>query len=163
MIERRRAVALAHHFREDEGLSIRQMADRLGRSPATVKAYFYDPTGEKARAVKARFVGPCRGCGASTQPRNGKGDAYAYCKACHPGAIKRRWTRELILEAMREWQQRYGRLPSSYDWSRTHARRRGGEALGRLEGGVWPAASGVTKVFGSWETARAACAQAETE
>jgi Fe-S cluster biogenesis protein NfuA len=33
-----------------------------------------DPTGEKARAVKARYVGACRGCGACTQPRNGKGD-----------------------------------------------------------------------------------------
>jgi DNA-binding NarL/FixJ family response regulator len=28
--------------REAEGLSIAQIADRLGRSPATVKAYFYD-------------------------------------------------------------------------------------------------------------------------
>ena len=44
-----------------------------------------DPTGEKARAVKARYRGVCRGCGAYTQPRNGKGDAYAYCKRCHPG------------------------------------------------------------------------------
>ena len=69
---------------EFEGLSIRQIADRLGRSPATIKAYFYDPTGEKARAVKARYVGVCRGCGAYTQPRNGKGDAYAYCKALPP-------------------------------------------------------------------------------
>ena len=79
MLERRRAVALARHYREFEGLSIRQIAERLGRSPATVKAYFYDPTGGKARAVKARYVGVCRGCGAYTQPRNGKGDAYAYC------------------------------------------------------------------------------------
>ena len=30
-----------------------------------------DPTGDKARAVKARYVGVCRGCGAYTQPRNG--------------------------------------------------------------------------------------------
>ena len=55
--ERRRAVALAQHFREAERLSIKQIADRLGRSPATVKAYFYDPTGEKARAVEARYLG----------------------------------------------------------------------------------------------------------
>jgi DNA-binding NarL/FixJ family response regulator len=40
VVERRRAVSLAHHYREFEGLSIRQIADRLGRSPATVKAYF---------------------------------------------------------------------------------------------------------------------------
>ncbi|HET6865566.1 MAG TPA: sigma-70 region 4 domain-containing protein, partial [Solirubrobacteraceae bacterium] len=138
--ERQRAVALARHYRETEGLSIAQIAERLGRAPATVKGYFYDPTGEKARAVKARYVGVCRGCGADTQPRNGKGDAYAYCKACHPGAIERRWTRERVIEAMLDWRRRYGRLPSSYDWSRTHARRRGGEALERLARGDWPAA-----------------------
>jgi hypothetical protein len=93
VVERRRAVALSRHFRDAEGLSIAQIAERLGRSSATIKAYFYDPTGEKARAVKARYVGVCRGCGAYTQPRNGKGDAYAYCKRCHLGAIERRWTR----------------------------------------------------------------------
>ncbi|MGZ6597164.1 MAG: sigma factor-like helix-turn-helix DNA-binding protein [Solirubrobacteraceae bacterium] len=159
MVERRRAVALARHFREAEGLSIAEIADRLGRSPATVKAYFYDPTGEKARAVKARYVGVCRGCGAYTQPRNGKDDAYAYCKACHPGAIQRRWTRELVISAMLEWRGRYRRLPSSYDWSRTHARRRGGEALERLGGGPWPAASVVSVVFGSWAVALQAAAE----
>jgi len=72
VLERRRVVTLARHYREFEGLSIRQIADRLGRSSATVKAYFYDPSGEKARAVKARYVGVCRGCGADMQPRNGK-------------------------------------------------------------------------------------------
>ena len=152
-------MALARHFREAEGLSIAQIADRLGRSPATVKAYFYDPTGDKARAVKARYVGVCRGCGAYTQPRNGKGDAYAYCKACHPGAIERRWTRERVLDAMRDWRDRHGRLPSSYDWSRTHARRRGGEALERLSTGDWPSAGVVTAVYGSWKAARAEAAK----
>jgi AraC-like DNA-binding protein len=159
VVERRRAVALARHYREFEGLSIRQIADRLGRSPATIKAYFYDPTGEKARAVKARYVGVCRGCGAYTQPRNGKGDAYAYCKACHPGAIERRWTRQRVLDAMCVWRALYGRVPSSYDWSRTHARRRGGERLERLSTGDWPSAGVVTAVCGSWKAARAAAAK----
>ena len=157
--ERRRAVALARHFRAAEGLSTAQIAHRVGRSPATIKAYFYDPTGEKARAVKARYQGVCRGCGAYTQPRNGKGDAYAYCKACHPGAIERRWTRERTVEAMLDWRRRYGRLPSSYDWSRTHARRRGGEALERLSTDDWPSAGVVTAVYGSWKAARAAAAK----
>jgi AraC-like DNA-binding protein len=159
VLERRRAVALARHYREFEGLSIRQIADRLGRSPATIKAYFYDPTGEKARGVKARYVGACRGCGAYTQPRNGKGDAYPYCKTCHPGAIERRWTRERVLDAMLRWSTRYGRLPSSYDWSRTHARRRGGEPLERLSTGDWPSAGVVSAVYGSWKAARAAAQQ----
>lgn len=47
--ERRRAVALARHFRDAEGLSIAQIADRLGRSPATIKAYFYDPSERNKR------------------------------------------------------------------------------------------------------------------
>ena len=64
VVERRRAVALARHFREAEGLSVAQIAERLGRAPSTIKAYFYDPTGEKARAVKARHIGVCRGSGA---------------------------------------------------------------------------------------------------
>ena len=154
--ERHRAVALARHYRDFEGMSIRQIADRLGRSPATVKAYFYDPTGEKARSVKRRYQGVCRGCGAYTQPRNGKGDAYAHCKGCHPGAIELRWTRERVVAAMRQRRERYGRLPSSYDWSRTHAHRRGGDALERVANGEWPAASVVTRLFGSWDAARAA-------
>jgi hypothetical protein len=105
----------------------------------------WDPTGEKARAIMARYQGLCRGCGAYTQPRNGKGDAYAYCKACHPGAIEPRWTRDRVLAAMRAWCIRYGTLPSSYDWSHTHARaptRR--PALERLAKGDWPAASVVS-------------------
>jgi hypothetical protein len=88
--QRRRAAAVARHYRDAEGLSIAEIAGRLGRSPATVKAYLYDTTGAKARAVKARYRGVCRGCGHPTRPRNGKGDAYEYCKTCRPGAIAAR-------------------------------------------------------------------------
>ena len=153
--DRHRAVQLARHYRDAEDLSITEIARRLGKSPATVKGYFYDPTGEKAKAVKARYVGVCRGCGAPTQPRNGKGDAYAYCKACHPGAIAPRWTRESVRAAMRAWHDRYGKPPSSYDWSLTHARRRGDEALARLAKGDWPAPGTVTDLYETWAAARA--------
>ena len=105
-----------------------------------MKAYLYDPIGAKAREVKARYHGVCRGCGAPTSARNGKGDAYAYCKRCRPGAIVRRWTRDRVREAMRAWRARYGAAPSSYDWSRTHgtpARRRSAQtATGRRMAGA---------------------------
>ena len=39
-----------------------EIARRLGRAEATIKTYLYGPTGEKARAVKARYRGVCRGC-----------------------------------------------------------------------------------------------------
>jgi hypothetical protein len=154
--ERRRAVALALHYREAEGLSIAEIAALLGRSPATVKAYFYDPTGEKARAVKARYVGVCRGCGAYTQPRNGKGGAYASCKACHPAAAERRWTHKRGLDAMRQWRACYGRRPSSYDWSGAL-----GAGVGRGanadEPGRWSAVGRpVERSTGSWDGCRGA-------
>lgn len=72
VVERRRAVALARHFRESEGLSTAQIAERLGRALATVKAYFYDPTGENARTVKPRHVGVCPGVRAYAQPRRSR-------------------------------------------------------------------------------------------
>ena len=104
--------------------------------------------------MKARYQGVCRGCGAPTQPRNGKGDAYAYCKGCHPGAAGRALTREAVREAMRRWRCLYGAAPSSYDWSRTHARERGREAVARLGAGAWPAPATVIDLYGSWAAAR---------
>jgi hypothetical protein len=151
--ERRRAAALARHYRDAEQLSVAEIARRLGRAPATVKAYLYDPMGEKARAVKARYRGYCCNCGADTSPRNGKGDAYLYCRRCRPGAAQRKWTRERVREAMRRWAELYGRVPSSCDWSRTHARRRGAQAMRRLERGEWPSAATVSGLYGTWAAA----------
>jgi predicted transcriptional regulator len=39
IIERRRAAQLARHYRDQEKLTIAEIAHRLGRAPATVKAY----------------------------------------------------------------------------------------------------------------------------
>ena len=42
--ERRRAAQLARHYRDQEGLTIAEIARRLGRAEGTVKAYLYDPS-----------------------------------------------------------------------------------------------------------------------
>jgi AraC-like DNA-binding protein len=47
--EPNRAAAQARHSRETEGLSIAQIAERFGRSPAALKAYFYDPSDDNKR------------------------------------------------------------------------------------------------------------------
>jgi hypothetical protein len=135
VVERRRAVALARHFRDAERLSIVQIADRLGRSPATIKAYFYDPTGERRLAPSRPATSACAGAAARTRSRaTARGTPTATARACHPRSIQPRWTCDLVIRAMREWCARHERLPSSYDWSRTHARQRGREALERLAG-----------------------------
>ena len=152
--ERRRAAQVARHYRDQENLTIAEIARRLGRAEATVKAYLYDPTGAKAREVKARYQGACRGCGAPTSARGGKGDAYRHCKQCHPGAIAQEWTRDRVRETMRAWQQRYGSPPTSYDWSISHESRREPDALALLQDAEWPPASTVSEVYGSWTAAR---------
>ena len=73
--------------------------------------------------------------------------------ALPPGAAERKWTRERVREAMRRWAELYGRAPSSYDWSHTHARRRGERALRRLETGDWPSAATVNGLYGTWAVA----------
>ena len=73
--------------------------------------------------------------------------------AAIPARSRRNGPGERVREAMRAWRARYGAAPSSYDWSRTHARRRGGEALKRLQAGEWPAPSTVIDLYGSWAAA----------
>ena len=109
--------------------SSRRLAPRS--APVRFRSGFVEHPGADTELTQLRA-----GCRlALDQPRNGKGDAYAYCKACRPGAVELRWTPGNVLAAMRAWRARYGRLPSSYDWSRTHAIHRGGPALERLSAG----------------------------
>jgi hypothetical protein len=152
-VRRRRKVLQAQHYRH-QGRSIAEIARLLDQAPATIKAYLYDPTGEKARATKARYRGTCESCGAQTAGADGKGRASRHCQRCKPQSVPQ-WTRELVRAAHRRWYERYGFVASSYDWSGTHARRRGGPALARYESGDWPSGPVIRRLYGSAANARA--------
>ena len=153
---------LARHYREQERLSIAQIARRLGRSPATVRAYLYDPDGSRARSVKESYRGQCSGCGAPTSG-SGPGRARTVCARCN-GRSTAKWQRPRIEEALRAWFELHGREASSTDLSLAYARARaprdGGERLRRLQqgwaGGRWPAASVVQYHYGSVKAANRA-------
>ena len=50
-----------------------------------------------------------------------------------------RWTREAIIEKIREWNDRYGEPPCSADWNPSLARWRAQEwRAERYRAGVWP-------------------------
>jgi len=95
---------VARHFREAEGLSITQIADRLGRSPATIKAYSMPPPGRRrGRSRRATRVSvavaaptPSRATARATRTRtarpatpalpNGDGPVSACLMRCASGA-----------------------------------------------------------------------------
>ena len=137
-----------------------QRSRSAASSDATSRSYGRLPSSYDRRE-DAGGQGPVPGaCAAAAAPTRSRATARAtpmrIARRCHPGAIQRRWTPERVLDAMRAWQTLYGRLPSSYDWSRTHARRSRGEALRRLNVGEWPSASVVSHLFGTWAAARTA-------
>ena len=65
------------------------------------------------------------------------------------GPRVRRWTRELIISKIREWNDRYGEPPSSADWNPSLARWRAQEwRAERYREGVWPSTNAAKRPFG---------------
>jgi len=146
-LTRRRNVLLAQHHRE-RGWSIAQIAHLLDRTPATIRGYLHDPTGEKAKRRKASYAGTCGRCGTPTSGADGKRRAPRHCQRCKPQS-RPRWTRALVRGAHRFWFERFGFVASSVDWSATHAHRRGGAALERYRAARWPSQSVVRRLYGT--------------
>jgi hypothetical protein len=67
----------------------------------------------------------------------------------------RRWTRELIIEKILEWEARYGEPPCSADWNPSLARWRAQEwRAERYREGVWPSTNAAKRPFaGSFDAA----------
>jgi hypothetical protein len=60
-----------------------------------------------------------------------------------------RWTRELIIEKIREWEARYGEPPCSADWNPSLARWRAQDwRAERYRDGVWPSTNAAKRPFG---------------
>jgi hypothetical protein len=65
------------------------------------------------------------------------------------GRRVRRWTRELIIEKILEWDARYGEPPSSADWNPSLARWRAQEwRAERYRDGNWPSTNAAKRPFG---------------
>jgi hypothetical protein len=99
---------------------------RLGSSPSTINAYFYDPAGRR-RGRSRRGMSACAGVAAPTPSlATARGMPRRIANAATQARSSVTGHTRGVFAAMREWPERHGRLPTSYDWSRTHARRCGG-------------------------------------
>jgi hypothetical protein len=140
----------------DQGLNYQAIAPRLGVAWRTVRDLLNDPDGSKARARKDSYRGTCRECGAPTTGCYGPGKAPTKCAACErANPHNRYWTRELVIDAIREYARIYGRPPASTDWNPAHARKLGHPEKARqfYDDACWPATVTVILVFGSWNAA----------
>lgn len=153
--ERKRAAALARHYRDHEGLNVNEIAQRLDRAPTTISGYLYDPDGEKTKLARSRYRGVCRSCGASTWG-SGPSRGGVLCVRCN-GRASAKWDKATIEAALRAWTSTFGKVPTSTDLSLSHAKRAasrdGGARLRRLragwQGGRWPPASVVQYHYGT--------------
>jgi hypothetical protein len=103
---------------EGEGISVTAIARELSISNSHAYSVLNDPSGARERARKARYGRQCEICGTPTSGSDGRKNAPKRC-AEHVNRSHPRWTRELMLEAAREWEIAHGQAPKANDWQNT--------------------------------------------
>lgn len=111
---------------------------------------------EKCR--KMQYSIPCVDCGKPLDGSNGRGpNAPERCLPC-TAIHNRKWTEERIIDAMHEFERRYGYPPTSVDWNPAHARNNcyghiADKIAKRFDPDVFPSSAVVQGRFGSWNAA----------
>lgn len=139
----------------DQGKTFRQIAEIMGVALSTVTSVYYDPSGEKERARKARYGGVCADCGTSTSyTSGGVATRCRDCQAIRAGSLELRhaqaatvrgrvrWTDEEIFDAIRSIARDGVANKTAYDEASSNGRR------GRM-----PSYPTVVSRFGSWRNA----------
>lgn len=137
--ERRRRVAIARQLR-DTGLSVTEVAERMGIKRRSASDLLSDPWREKANRRRALYGGKCGRCGQQTDGSAGRSKpAPEFCSACAP-AKHATWNKTTILAAIARYARETGHQPVSREW-----------LLDRPS--YAPPVSTVLNNFGSWSAA----------
>jgi transposase len=154
--DRAKRVARARELRA-QGLTYREIGERLGVALSTAQEYIKDPDLSKHRARRFRYGGQCIDCGAPTDGSQGRDHASTRCRECSRTKQKAdaRWTPETVTEAIRRFATRYGRTPSATDFNPPHAKYMGHawRAERFYSDGDYPYTGTVQGAFGSWSAA----------
>ena len=108
------------HVLKGAGFTGTEIAIHLGLSHSYVYELLNDPNGAVAKERKHRYDGVCEICGCPIYGGNGRAKAPTRCKTCSEQTRERKWSRELIIEAIREWARRRGQAPKAREWRRQH-------------------------------------------
>jgi hypothetical protein len=120
----------------------RHLQARYGISHSSIRRILSPEYEERQRILsrdaKRRRKGSCERCGAQTSYSGGHPPVSRLCPACASEEATI-WTRERIIERVRDWAEIHGRPPTATDW--------------RVGRGVWPPTGSVQKCFGLWADA----------
>lgn len=125
-----------------------QIAKELGVAKSTAYELLNDPDLSKSRARKDRYATDCIDCGARTNGSSGFRRQAVRCSECH---LRKQhedayWTRERIIQAIREWTEHFGGPPSATNWNSAAK----GFNAAKFGTGTYPITGTVQYVFGSW-------------
>lgn len=98
MVDRARALRAG-------GCTYKQIGAALGINGQTAYDWLTDPDRVRINARRARYAGVCTDCGAATDGSRGPGHAADRCLECLT------WTRQDLLDAVREFHATNGRSP----------------------------------------------------
>lgn len=148
VVEIRRLIAAGHTHAA--------VAEIMGLSRSTVRNYIYDPSGLKNRTRKDSYRKPCPDCGRLMDGSNGRGpNSSKHCRSCAPNHHSRIWTREMIIDCIRDFADKYGKPPGARDWNPPDAISDYRDDIAERfhEDGCWPYVDTVQRLFGSWNAA----------
>jgi hypothetical protein len=111
---RAQQAAIAQRLRVEggcgEGLTLAAIAREMGISISYASSLLSDPSGEKDRTRKRKYLKRCQTCGVLCH-----GDyCHLHASTSKPG----KWTREAVIEAIQEWEVKHGRPPIAREWHR---------------------------------------------
>lgn len=161
--ERLALAAEAARLRNDEHLTWREIAERLGISRSYAETLRSDPDGAKARARKDRYRGTCVDCGGPTTGSEGPSKTPDRCHSCAAlmSHAERYWTADRILNSFRRFANVNGRAPTATDRMITNPSIRAKVSPERLADAERAMANcpdlphpySVQREFGTWATA----------
>jgi hypothetical protein len=96
-----------------EGLTLAAIAREMGISISYASSLLADPTGEKERARKRKYLNRCQICNAPCH-----GDHCIKHSGKEVGKRQRKWNKQMVIEAIQEWELEHGRPPTSHEWAK---------------------------------------------
>jgi hypothetical protein len=117
MTRRAKQAVIALRLRTDggdgEGMSLAAIAREMGISVSYASSLINDPTGEFDRQRKRKYLNRCKVCGELCW-----GTHCVKHAAKEAGKKRRKWTEAMIIEAIQEWENSSGNIPTGRDWAK---------------------------------------------